>query len=1109
MNNKIDPKSKFTTQELNSLKRIIDDTIKNMTSQKSYFKLNQVLKSALKEAKKERSFMTNNYLNDVVGLLIDELAENQERLLNIERDKQNKNGNYTTTDLLKDETKTISLATSLSDEYAVNKDIVEKHLATMPLISAEQREAVYHVCYSDKMVSIYQGLAGAGKSFTSKAIKASFQDRNFDIKGIALSWNAADVLAASASIDDCQAIEAFCRSYAKAAQQKTCMFEKDTLIIVDEAGLVGTRHMVQILEAAQDAKKNHGRVVKVVLTGDALQLLPVNAGGMFKTLERHLGSATIGTIRRQVQESQRKMVRYSSERRSGNALYTMIQQENIVWGTNHETTTNQLIRDFLSYKVANPNDSALILALNNNHVIEMNNRVRDAYKKLGFLSGVEIETTVTDGRNKAWRCHFAAGDEVVIRANYRDTPLYKIPEDKDNFDVDSYQQLKMGVFNRNKGKVVKIKESNNPVGSWDIYIDTSGDVTGRMIINTERHLDGNALPMHHNYATTIYASQGQTVKQVYMLYDPNIHFRLFYVGISRHTDNCTMYLNENLLHKQLDADGGKKIINFDEKGNEVLTELGRYSRFDMLKNVAKNCGKDQQNETSLDYMHRITNPEGKKINETELYEIKPANNEDDLMDFDNNYYIIDSEVAQSIESVNKWWQKLYFTQKTVFESKKEKIDAYQKDADEMNENFQKYKREILKYNNLPEDYILEEGDYIYYKKKVSVKVPTIDMQRLLNESDKGYTQSVIIPEKEVDRTRFKRGIEGFMPVYSEDEEKAYQNAEEKELGIANLSLQDLMNQIDNMAKGNGIEEKINNDVLSEETEEKALNKVAKTSQKLFKGLFKTKEKIDLEKKEEDSNEEEKDFKPKIAIPFIKEENPLFGINIKNKLFYLNEDQKLGDENFMEWVNEAAIDEIWHKGKYHEPRFLALDSNGLIREKYDQFGNAKLGTGYPAMLTNPQANDETPVWVVPGVNEWLWSYYFYMKKNYAKFETSEYDNLQDFLDNLSYEEKQNIIKTPEFIWGTKATDYGIVKEYLRGRSLKIVRGKDPKNEEWALNLRKYLWETWYMKTDIHPPFENNEGKYEDPWKNATEEELRIAEGNFRQGDLVREIAKIKK
>ena len=1124
---KIDPRIKFNTQELNSIKRMIQDEVKSTVQKTSYFKLSKIINGVLKKAKKEEKFMKNTYLNDLVTELVYELSEDSNYLFNIERDKTKKTGNYTTVELMTSERKCIQLAASKNNDYAVPPEIVEAELLKMPLISDEQKEAVYHVCYGEQLVSIYQGLAGAGKSFTSKAIKTSFQKMNFAIKGLALSWNAAGVLSASAGIDDCRAIEAFCIAYAKASVKQKCAFEKDTLLIVDEAGLVGTKHMVQILEAAWDAKKNHNITVKVVLTGDALQLLPVNAGGMFKTLERYLGSSTIGTIRRQVQESQRKMVKLSSERRSGNALFIMQQQENIVWGTNHETTSNQLIRDYLSFKLANPKKTGLILALNNNHVIEMNNKVRAACKKLGFVKGIEIETTVSNGADKAWRSHFAAGDEVVIRTNYTTTPVYKI--EKDNYDVSTYEQIRCGVFNRNNGRIVKIQESNDPKGSWDIFIDMSGDLEGRMIINTEKHLDGNALPMHHNYATTIYASQGQTVKQVFLMYDPKIDFRLFYVGISRHTDNCTFYLNENLLHRQMDIEAGKggEKKYFDDNGEELLTQIGRYSRMEMLKTVSQRCGADKQNETVIDYMYKISNPEEKELNERELYEIKPANNEDNLMDFDNNYYVIDAEDVKDEKSINEWWGALYFKEKTVFCADQEKITQYRKDALEMNENVLKFKKEILSFNNLPEDYVIEEDDCIYYKEKVSVRFPIIDLQKLLEEEDHSYTKSVVIPQKEIDAKRFKKGIEGFIPVYDPLEEMNERIREENEFKnspLGKLSFQDILNEIETYSnKPSNNEEKIsdlsNDDILNiEETEiedipEKSLNKIAKTSQRLFKGLFKSNKEIQQTRQQEEDLEIEEEIK-KIKIEYIKKPDEFIRINKKNKLEFVQPENAIGDEDFMDWINYSAKEEFWHKGKYHEPRFLALDSNGIIREKYDQFGDAKLGTGYPAILTNPKANDETPVWVVPGVIEWLWSYYYYMKRSYSKFEESEYNSLEEFYNNLSFEEKEKIIKTPEFIWGTKSTDYGIVKEYLKGRELKIIRGKDPKNEEWALNLREHLWKTWYMKSNIYPPIEIteeklNNPKYQEPWINATEEELRIAEGNFKNGDLIREIAKIKK
>ena len=106
------------------------------------------------------------------------------------------------------------------------------------------------------------------------------------------------------------------------------------------------------------------------------------------------------------------------------------------------------------------------------------------------------------------------------------------------------------------------------------------------------------------------------------------------------------------------------------------------------------------------------------------------------------------------------------------------------------------------------------------------------MQKILDEDPEKYITSVVIPEKEIDRTKFKKGIEGFIPTFSIEEEERYKKMDEEETQISSLSLQDLMNEINGFG-----ESKMQNN--QKENEEKALNQVAKTSQKLFKGLFKS------------------------------------------------------------------------------------------------------------------------------------------------------------------------------------------------------------------------------------------------------------------------------
>ena len=64
-----------------------------------------------------------------------------------------------------------------------------------------------------------------------------------------------------------------------AARQHTCSSDRSTLVVVDEAGMVGTDDLRQLLTATTAAG------AKTVLVGDAHQLAPVKArGGMFAQL---------------------------------------------------------------------------------------------------------------------------------------------------------------------------------------------------------------------------------------------------------------------------------------------------------------------------------------------------------------------------------------------------------------------------------------------------------------------------------------------------------------------------------------------------------------------------------------------------------------------------------------------------------------------------------------------------------------------------------------------------------------------------------------------------------------------------------------------------------
>lgn len=1135
-----------------SLEKIIEKAILSTMTRSSYFSKTQIIKSCLKEIEEQKFFGSrnpniNNLFARALELKFEEFKSDEKdetvRLRSIELSENRKDtGKFTTAENLRLEKETIGFAKfSALDElrknydesiikdngYAVDKGVTIKNLNKMPLMSEEQRQAVRWVNNSDSMTSIYQGKAGAGKSFTSKGIKDSYHERDFVIKGLALSWNAAQVLSESAGIDDCQAIEGFCRSYEKAKESGSCVFNTNTLLIVDEAGLVGTRHMHTILEAAYTAFKNYGRIVKVVLTGDALQLLPVNAGGMFKTLERVIGSSTIEKIRRQRLPSQREMVALTSERMSGRALHIMQQQEMIKWCVDGETTKNKIIEDYLSFRYNNTSKTALILALNNEHVTQINAKVRAALKKMGMLKGNEVKLNITNGQ-KRWEDDFLEGDEIVIRHNYKEIQIYEVPEDENNFDYFSYKEKDIGVFNRNKGIIRKIQKSMDG-RSYDLFVDIFGDgdvIKGRTIINTNNHLVEGVLPIHHNYATTIYASQGQTVDSTFLMFDEKMDFRLFYVGASRHRETCKLYINESLIHFLLDRDVKRKTGEirrnyYDKDGNEAQVELGRYSRQNQLNFVSSICGKNKENQTALDYIYEQTKPLEKQLTNQERYEVMPHRFDDyidvlkpltdDVEVGDASFKLVKKEDVENEHTINLWWQNFYLRIKTNFVSDENKLQAFQRNAEEMNEDFQKFKKDILALNGLPEDYVIEERDRIEYKPRIfSPNEKEIDLQAILKETGDYYQDSHIVPEEEVNIRQHRESFHSdYQFAKNKNNQQQYDDnlsgnrvesdVDNNEEDLTLLEFQEMLKGFNslpmykNLVKNNPAYGNQAKEEVKEESEVKKAISTSVGNSKLFSSIL---QKEVVEVKEEVYNEEKDIVEEKVTlreILFKPQEERTVKINIKGDLEIIKTKGFLGGNEVLDFVNQQGRNVIWHMGIDYEPRFLAIDhKTGLIKEKYDEFGNAKIGTGYPALLLNELPNDKTAVTITNDFQEWIYLYYFNVKR-FCK----DKENLEE------------CGKAPHVLWGTKDTDYALVAKHFHNKEFRIAKGNTSKNDEWAYELRNYLWDVHRIRAKVQPDFPEGDPRYAKPWDNIENNNEDLLEMNLQQSSEIEYSQKVSK
>jgi AAA domain/TrwC relaxase len=142
-------------------------------------------------------------------------------------------------------------------------------------LSADQARVIANIADSPYLVQPLQAPAGAGKTHSLQALRAAAHRTNKDVLVLAPTGKAVDEAMRDHAGDRGLTV-------AKALQlidDNQLQIDRRTVIVVDEASMVGTPELRRLLEASTVAH------AKIVLVGDAYQLSPVKArGGMFENL---------------------------------------------------------------------------------------------------------------------------------------------------------------------------------------------------------------------------------------------------------------------------------------------------------------------------------------------------------------------------------------------------------------------------------------------------------------------------------------------------------------------------------------------------------------------------------------------------------------------------------------------------------------------------------------------------------------------------------------------------------------------------------------------------------------------------------------------------------
>ena len=383
-------------------------------------------------------------------------------------------------------------------------------------LEGEQLAAFEHVTGGADVVAVV-GYAGTGKSTMLGTARAAWEAAGYRVRGAALSGIAAEGLEAGSGIAS-RTLASLEHGWAR---DRDVLSSQDVLV-VDEAGMIGSRQLERVLSAARSAR------AKVVLVGDPEQLQAIEAGAAFRAVVDRVGAVELTTVRRQAEGWQQEATRALATGRTAAAL---AQYEAAGMVQAHDTLADAqaaLVAGWDAARRQDPQASQIMLTHRRVDVRALNEQARVLRREAGEL-GAEHALTTARGERL-----FAEGDRLYFLKNART----------------------LGVKNGTLGTVERIQGAG--VGaSLVVRLDgMEGAGRGRAVAFALR----DYAEIDHGYAATVHKAQGVTVDRAHVLATGGLDRHASYVALSRHRESVVLHWSRDEMRSRdgLDARLGRQ-----------------------------------------------------------------------------------------------------------------------------------------------------------------------------------------------------------------------------------------------------------------------------------------------------------------------------------------------------------------------------------------------------------------------------------------------------------------------------------------------------------------------------------------------------------------------
>ena len=380
---------------------------------------------------------------------------------------------------------------AVEENYSFNQ---EQKRAFIGAVGRDQETA------KDGLV-IIQGRAGTGKSYTLKAIQEAYSKDGYEVIGLAPTHVVVEALQNEAGFEKAKTVHKMLFDHKNDREG----IEKGSVLVVDEAGMLGNEVMTELLHVAM---RSHS---KVILVGDDRQLSSVARGGMFGYLSEHFGAYTLTDVRRQEQSWQKEMATQLSQGEVGSALSLLQEHNRIHWHLTEQQAMSSLVKEWTLQQQIDPDKDCLILTHTNAKVEAFNQAIHEVRHQQDQVGEAEYECLTQ--RGKTWsRINVSVGDRLQLTQTNKD----------------------LGLCNGMRGTLVDVQEHDHS------YTFTLQQDNGQTVSFNPEEFHGFTL----GYASTVYKAQGKTVPTVLVYHDGQGSRSLSYVGLTRHQQDVHLFVAE-------------------------------------------------------------------------------------------------------------------------------------------------------------------------------------------------------------------------------------------------------------------------------------------------------------------------------------------------------------------------------------------------------------------------------------------------------------------------------------------------------------------------------------------------------------------------------------